>query len=130
VEEYTVKGDKQRQTTILPEQISDCPDEEYEVLLLDEMFPETSRTSSGLLEKKIKIQPSVQDNMKLFYLSDDIENSWEREMKFSRTLRKIYEQDCILRRIQTNCENIDKKLDKLENDRLNIVTENVNNTLS
>ncbi|KYN07248.1 WD repeat-containing protein 52 [Cyphomyrmex costatus] len=126
VEEYTVKGDKQRQTTILPEQISDCPDEEYEVLLLDEMFPETSRTSSGLLEKKIKIQPSVQDNMKLFYLSDDIENSWEREMKFSRTLRKIYEQDCILRRIQTNCENIDKKLDKLENDRLNIVTENVN----
>jgi len=64
--------------------------------------------------------------MKLLYLSDDIESPWEREMKSSRTLCKIYEQDCILRYIQTNCENLDKKLDKLEHDRLDIVAENVN----
>ncbi|XP_018302310.1 uncharacterized protein [Mycetomoellerius zeteki] len=127
IEEYTLKADmEQRRTTVLPEQISVCPDEEYEVLLLDEKFPKSARTFSGLLEKKMKIQPTVKDNMKLFYLSDDIENLWEREMKFSRVLRKKHEQDCILRCIQTKCENIDKKLDKLEHDRLNIVTENVN----
>jgi len=74
----------------------------------------------------MKVQPTVQDNMKLLYLSDDVENLWEREMKFSRILRKKHEQDCILSCIQTKCENIDKKLDKLEHDRLNIVTENVN----
>ncbi|KYN22810.1 WD repeat-containing protein 52 [Trachymyrmex cornetzi] len=79
-----------------------------------------------MVQKKLKVQPTIQDNMKLFYLSDDIENSWEREMKFSRILRKKHEQDCILRCIQIKCENIDKKLDKLEHDRLNIVTENIN----
>jgi len=77
-------------------------------------------------ERKIKIRPAVQDNMKLLHLSDDIESPWEREMKSSRTLYKIYEQDCVLRYIQTNCENLDKKLDKLEHDRLDIVAENVN----
>ncbi|XP_011056677.1 PREDICTED: cilia- and flagella-associated protein 44, partial [Acromyrmex echinatior] len=122
IEEYTLKADmKQGRTAVLPEPIisvcPDSPDEEYDVLLLDEKFPK---------KKKMEVQPTVQNNMKLFYLSDDIENSWEREMKFSRILRKKHEQDCILRYIQTKCENIDKKLDKLEHDRLNIVTKNIN----
>ncbi|KYN44488.1 WD repeat-containing protein 52 [Trachymyrmex septentrionalis] len=130
IEEYTLKMSKQRRNAVLLEPIisvcPDSPDEEYDVLLLDEKFPKNARTFSGLLEKKIKVQPAVQDNIKLFYLSDDIENSWEQEMKLSRILRKKHEQDCILRCIQTKCENIDKKLDKLEHDRLNIVIENVN----
>lgn len=43
---------EQRRTTVLPEQISVCPDEEYEVLLLDEKFPKSARTFSGLLGSK------------------------------------------------------------------------------
>lgn len=127
-----MKTDRQRRTTVLPEQIPDCPDEEYEVLLLDEKFLENVRTSSGpfalfsVAEKKIKVQPAIQDNMKLLHLSDDVESPWEREMKSSRMLRKIYEQDCILKYVQTNCENLDKKLDKLEHDRLDIIAENIN----
>lgn len=118
--------------TALPEQTPECPDEEYEVLLLDEKFSKNAKTSSGppalfsVVERKIKVQSAVQDNMKLLHLNDDTESPWEREMKSSRMLRKIYEQDCILRYVQTNCENLDKKLDKLERDRLDIVAENVN----
>lgn len=102
------------------------------MLLLDDKFPENARISRepfalfSVIEKKIKIQSTVQDNIKLLHLNDDIESSWEREMKSSRMLRKIYEQDCILRYIQTNCDNLDKKLDKLERDRLDIVAENIN----
>lgn len=47
-------------------------------------------------------------------------------MKSARVLRRMYEQDCILRYVQTSCENLDKKLDKLERDRLDIVAESVN----
>ncbi|XP_025994269.1 cilia- and flagella-associated protein 44 isoform X2 [Solenopsis invicta] len=133
IEEHTLKADKQRRTTIiLSEQTPVCPDEEYEVLLLDEKFLENVKTSNGLFalfsiaEKKMKIQPIVQDNMKLLHLRDDVESPWERQMKSSRMLRKIYEQDCILRHIQISCENLDIKLDKLERDRLDIVAENVN----
>ncbi|XP_036151277.1 cilia- and flagella-associated protein 44 [Monomorium pharaonis] len=130
IEEYTLKVDKQRGTTlILPEQTFTCPDEEYEVLLLDEKFSENTQTSNGsfsVAEKKIKIQPAVQDNIKLLHLRDDVESLWEREMKSFRMLRKMYEQDNILRHVQISCENIDRKLDKLERDRLDIVAENVN----
>jgi len=50
-----MKADRQRQITVLPQQISVCSDEEYEVLLLDEKFPENTRISSGLLGKKLHI---------------------------------------------------------------------------
>jgi len=50
-----MKADRQRQATVLPE-IFICPDEEYEVLLLDEKFPENTRISSGLLGKKLYIR--------------------------------------------------------------------------
>lgn len=102
------------------------------MLLLDENFSRNTKISNGssalfsVAERKIKIQSAIQDNTKLLHLNNDTESPWEREMKSSRMLRKIYEQDCILRYIQTNCENLDKKLDKLERDRLDIVAENVN----
>lgn len=127
-----MKSDRQRRTTVLPEQTFHCPDEEYEVLLLDEKFPENTKISSdpfapfSVAERKIKVQPAIQDNIKLLHLNDDTESLWERELKSSRMLRKIYEQDCILRYIQTSYENLNKKLDKLERDRLDIVAENVN----
>lgn len=124
-----MKTDKQRQT-ISSEQTFYCPDEEYEVLLLDEKFLENTKifsepfASFAVAERIMK--STVQDNIKLLHLSDDTESPWEQEMKSSRMLRKIYKQDCILRHIQTSCENLDKKLDKLERDRLIIVAENVN----
>ncbi|XP_070529333.1 cilia- and flagella-associated protein 44 isoform X2 [Cardiocondyla obscurior] len=133
IDEYTWKADGHtRQTTdlLLEKEIDNCMDEEYEVLLLDDKLLENAQMSSkpsfSITEKKIIVQPAVQDNMKLLYLSDDTESPWEREMKRSRMSRKIYEQDCILRQVQTSCENLDRKLDKLERDRLDIVAENVN----
>lgn len=99
-------------------------------MLLDEKFLEHAKIPNGsallsVSKKKIKIQTDVQDDMTLLYLSDDIDSPWEREMKSSRILRKVYEQDCILRYVETNCNNLDQKLDTLENDRLNIIAENV-----
>ncbi|XP_011859838.1 PREDICTED: uncharacterized protein LOC105557260 isoform X2 [Vollenhovia emeryi] len=132
IEEYTLKADRQRRTTVLPVQTPRCSDEEYEVLLLDEKFPENAKISGRpfalfpITERKIKVPPAVQDNMKSLYLSDNTESPWERELKSSRVLRKIYEQDCMLRHVQTSCENLDKKLGILERDRLDIVAENVN----
>lgn len=127
-----MKTSRQERTIVLPEQTFQCPDEEYEVLLLDEKLLKNAKTSNGpsallsVTERKVTVQSAVQDNMKLLHLNDDTETAWEREMKSSRMLRKIYEQDCILRYVQINCENLDKKLDKLERDRLDIVAENVN----
>ncbi|XP_032671308.1 cilia- and flagella-associated protein 44 isoform X3 [Odontomachus brunneus] len=134
LEKYTMKEEKiQRpRLSLLPEAIFVCPDEEYEVLLLDEEFPETARIFSGasalpsVSERKIKIDSTLRDDTSLLHLSDDSDSPWEREMKSARVLRRIYEQDCILRYVQTSCENLDKKLDKLERDRLDIVAENVN----
>lgn len=100
------------------------------MLLLDEEFPENTRISSVVLpsvsEKKIKVDSALQADTSLLYLSDNSDSPWERELKSARVLRRIYEQDCILRYVQTRCENLDKKLDKLEHDRLDIVAEIVN----
>ncbi|XP_072743964.1 cilia- and flagella-associated protein 44 [Anoplolepis gracilipes] len=137
IEKYTeLKADRaqRRLSSILPEQmiIPICSDEEYEVLLLDEKFIEHEKISSeslasfSVFEKKLKIQSGAQDNMMSLHLSDDIDSPWEREMKTARVLYKIYKQDCILRYVTTSCENLDKKLNKLEYDRLDIVAENVN----
>lgn len=114
--------------SLIPEPTFVCPDEEYEVLLLDEEFPEIMRASSEALpsERKIKVDPTLQDDTSLLHLNDELDSPWEREMKSARVLRKIHEQDCILRYVQTSCENLDKKLDKLEHDRLDIVAESIN----
>lgn len=136
IEKYTTKAEKakdvRQRLSIIPEQTPIYSmDEEYEVLLLDEKLPEHTHISSGPLElssiseRKLQIQPAAQDNMKLLYLNDNTDSPWEREMKSSRMLRKIYEQDCILRYIQSSCENLDKKLDKLERERLDVVAESV-----
>ncbi|XP_029161342.1 cilia- and flagella-associated protein 44 isoform X2 [Nylanderia fulva] len=129
VEKYILKVDRaQRRLSVLPEQTPVCSDEEYEVLLLDDTFPKHAKISSEpsilVSEKKLKIQSTTQDN--ILYLSDGIDSPWEREMKISRILCQIYKQDCILRYIQTSCENLDEKLNRLECNRLDIVAENVN----
>ncbi|XP_070154334.1 cilia- and flagella-associated protein 44 isoform X2 [Polyergus mexicanus] len=134
IEKYTeLKADRAlRRLSVLPEQIPVCSDEEYEVLLLDEKFVEHANISSEPLalfsvsERKLKIQSVAQDNMMSLHLSDDIDSPWEREMKTSRILYKIYKQDCILKYALTSCENLDKELNKLEYDRLDIVADNVN----
>lgn len=128
-----MKADRaQRRLSVLPEQIPVCSDEEYEVLLLDEKFLKQAKIFSeplalfSISERKLKIQSAARDNMTSLYLSDDTDSPWEREMKTSRVLYKIYKQDCILRYVTTSCENLDKKLNKLEHDRLDIVAENIN----
>ncbi|XP_067210276.1 cilia- and flagella-associated protein 44 isoform X2 [Linepithema humile] len=133
IEEYALKAERvedaerQRSPSLL-EQISIYSDEEYEVLLLDEKILEHVKIPNkpAVSQRKIKIKTAVQDDITLLHLNDDIDSPWEREMKYSRMLRKEYEQDCILRYIKTNCNNLDQKLDALEHDRLNIVGENVN----
>lgn len=98
------------------------------MLLLDEKFLEYAKVPSepAASKRKIKIKTVVQDDITLLYLNDDVDSPWEREMKYSRMLRKVYEQDCILRHIETSYNNLDEKLDALEHDRLNVVAENVN----
>lgn len=119
------------QSPILPELIrmpGVCSDEEYEVLLLDKKFAERFFSDSfSSSEKKLEVRLAVQEKVtSSLHIDDDVESPWEREMKTARALRKIYEQDCILRHIQTSCENLDEKLDQLQHERLNIVSECVN----
>ncbi|XP_020280668.1 cilia- and flagella-associated protein 44 [Pseudomyrmex gracilis] len=117
------------QSLILPESIQMpgvCSDEEYEILLLDKKFAEHFFSNSffSSSEKKLEIRLAEQKKVTTSPLHvDDVESPWEREMKTARALRKIYEQDCILRHIETSCENLDKKLDQLQHERLNIVSE-------
>lgn len=138
IEKYTlranlVKDIQRERKSIASEKDFLCLDEEYEVLLLKKKFSEYSNYNNNKLafftvpQRKIKVQCAAcdVDDAQTLYLKDDVDSPWEREMRSSRVLRKIYEQDCILRHIQSNCENLDKKLDKLEHDRLDIVAENV-----
>jgi len=125
------KNAQRQRSSIIPEQIPICLDEEYEVLLLDEKILEDMKTSSGqplilfsVAERKLKIQSITQDNMILLHLSH-IDSSWEREIKVSRMLRKIYEQDCILKYVENNYKNLNERLDELKHDRLNIIAENI-----
>lgn len=133
IEKYTTMAEKakdvRQRLSIIPEQVSVCAeDEEYEVLLLDERFPEHAHISSDtfISERKLIVRSAVRDDMELLYLNDETDSPWEREMKLARMLRKIYEQDCILRYVQSSCKNFDQKLDQLERDRLGIVAESVN----
>ncbi|XP_014472910.1 PREDICTED: cilia- and flagella-associated protein 44 [Dinoponera quadriceps] len=136
LEKYTIKTERMQRPrlSLIPEPIFICPDEEYEVLLLDQEFPKAAHISGETLapffvvQKKIKVDSNVQDDMSLLYLSDESDSltEWEKEMIAARVLRRTYEQDCILRYVRTSYENLDKKLDELEHDRLDIVAESVN----
>ncbi|XP_066592907.1 cilia- and flagella-associated protein 44 [Prorops nasuta] len=89
-------------------------DEEYEVLLLDEKEIQVDR--SDLLSLNEQSRGSRGDKT-------ETESIWEREMRVSRMQKKIYEQDCILKYVQSNYESLDEELDEMQRERLDIVTE-------
>ncbi|KAI4492234.1 hypothetical protein M0802_009924 [Mischocyttarus mexicanus] len=115
----------------IPDLIDDTIDEEYEVLLLknENTRPSDDFSLSSTIdipEREIKVKSIVNPKLSqgLDY-ADLVETAWEREMKQSRMLRKIYEQDCILQYIENNYKEFDKQLDELEKERLDIVAESV-----
>ncbi|KAF7998128.1 hypothetical protein HCN44_009526 [Aphidius gifuensis] len=115
---------------LIIEEIIDPIDEEYEVLLLDE-------TRLRLIENEINLSPSnsdenvkkrliIPDNLiKCLNDNDQVETSWEREMKLSRISKKVYEQDCILSHIKKCFDEIDEELDDLEKERLIINADSI-----
>ncbi|XP_026827514.1 cilia- and flagella-associated protein 44-like [Ooceraea biroi] len=135
IQKYTLKVDRakttQRRRLSIPEQIAICSDKEYEVLLLDEEFLKHIQISNeqplilfSITERELNIQSIAQDNIVLFHLSH-VDSPWNREIKTSRMLRKIYEQDCILKYTENSYENINKTLDELKHNRLDIVAESI-----
>lgn len=126
-----VKSTEGHGLSTIIEQIPVCPDEEYEVLLLDKAFLEHVKTLSEhrfllfpVANKKLKIQSMAQNDMILLDLSH-VDSSWEQEIKTSRMLRKIYEQDCTLRYIENSVEHLNKILSELRHDRMDIIAENI-----
>ncbi|KAI4496377.1 hypothetical protein M0804_000187 [Polistes exclamans] len=115
----------------IPDLMDDTTDEEYEVLLLKNENIHASEEFSlssiiDIPERKIKVKSLIHPKLSQGLDSADyVETAWEREMKQSRMLRKIYDQDCILQYIETSYKEFDKQLDKLEKERLDIITESV-----
>ncbi|XP_046813292.1 cilia- and flagella-associated protein 44 isoform X1 [Vespa crabro] len=117
----------------IPDSTNDLIDEEYEVLLLEKKITDASERLSfpepsipDISEKKIRIKSIVHPKLlQELSFADHTETGWEREMKHSRMLRKIYEQDCILRYIENTYKEFDKQLDELEEERLDIIAESI-----
>ncbi|XP_047346720.1 cilia- and flagella-associated protein 44 isoform X1 [Vespa velutina] len=117
----------------IPDSTNDLIDEEYEVLLLEKKITDASEGLSfsepsipDISEKKIRIKSIVHPKLlQGLSFADHTETGWEHEMKHSRMLRKIYEQDCILRYIENTYKEFDKQLDELEEERLDIIAESI-----
>ncbi|KAL2740588.1 cilia- and flagella-associated protein 44 isoform X4 [Vespula squamosa] len=116
----------------IPDSTSDLIEEEYEVLLLERKITDVNEELSFLepnipdiSEKRVKIKSIVHSKLSQLDSADQAETAWEREMKHSRMLRKIYEQDCILRYIENTYKEFDEQLDRLEQERLDIVAESI-----
>ncbi|XP_023287600.1 uncharacterized protein LOC105700070 isoform X2 [Orussus abietinus] len=140
LEKYTsmaerVKEAKRKKQSIVIEDAVQHLDEEYEILLLDEKVlraeheatqAEELSTLVAVPEKIYKVQIMVPSEIMQNLASNDrMETSWEREMKRARVMRKIHEQDCILKHIQNSYEDLDEELDELERERLEIVADSV-----
>ncbi|XP_053983869.1 cilia- and flagella-associated protein 44 [Hylaeus volcanicus] len=115
---------RQRLSISMVQQI-DPFDLEYEVLFCDdrtdlgEDIESVSTIHSASM--KIKDHSPTQTTLNRTRNSSTAQTLWEREMKRSRMWRKIYEQDCILRYINDNYEHLERKLDELEEYRLDVI---------
>lgn len=128
----TVKEAKRTRKGFTTEIVRNPEDEEHELLLMDEKTVQLEQESSlsnlfmKLPEKKYRARSLVTgDIMQGLVANDQIETPWEKELKRARVARKIYEQDCILEHIQESYEALDKSLDELERERLEIVADSV-----
>ncbi|KAK2582044.1 hypothetical protein KPH14_002749 [Odynerus spinipes] len=135
-EKYTsiseqAKEAKYQRESIFIDEVSDPIDEEYEVLLLESKIRRTDEESSllsilNIAEKKMQTNSLIPSKLsRELYSYDHTETTWEHEMKYSRMLHKLYDQDCILRYIDNSYKEFDKQMDKLEQERLDIVAESV-----
>ena len=115
---------RQRQSLVV-DQFIDHSDLEYEVLYCDDKTihreQESLYTLVSTSKIKIKGHLSVSDVIRNLNVSDSVQTTWEREMKRSRMWRKIYEQDCILRYIDTEYKKLENELDELEEHRLDVI---------
>ncbi|XP_015588735.2 uncharacterized protein LOC107264707 [Cephus cinctus] len=137
LEKYTsmaerVKEAKRKKKSFIAEIVVSPNDEEYEVLLFDEKSiyigddDMQSTVASVVPETKYSVTNAISgDVLQTLNMSDHIETPCEREMKRARVMRKIYEQDSILRHIHESYEILDNQLDELERERLEIVAESV-----
>ncbi|XP_046415054.1 cilia- and flagella-associated protein 44 [Neodiprion fabricii] len=136
-EQYVSMAEKVREAKrtkkgFATEIVNNPEDEEHELLLMDEKTVQLERESSlttlfmKMPEKRYRALSVVaEDVLQSLMSGDHIETPWERELKRSRVARQIYEQDCILEHIQESYEELDKSLDELERERLQIVTDSV-----
>ncbi|XP_076666446.1 cilia- and flagella-associated protein 44 isoform X2 [Andrena cerasifolii] len=132
IEKYTsmsqkVQEVKRRRQSVIIDKPLDSFDLEYEVLLCDDktdLGEEMGSLSTLVSSSKMKIRdllPVQSDLIRALNTSDSVQTAWEREMKSSRIWRKIYEQDCILRYIDSSYKNLEKELDELEEYRIDVV---------
>ncbi|CAL7949001.1 unnamed protein product [Xylocopa violacea] len=118
---------KRERQSLTVDRLTDHFDIEYEVLFCDDKtnFQQERESLYSLVSfSKMKIKDhstTVNDLIRNLNMSDSIQTTWEREMKRSRMWRKIYEQDCILRYIDTSYKQLENELDELEEYRLDVV---------
>lgn len=127
-----VKEAKRTRKGFATEIVKNPEDEEHELLLMDEKTVQLERETSltalfmKMPEKRYRAQSLLTlDIMQSLETGDKVETPWERELKRARIARKIYEQDCILEHIQDSYKALDQSLDKLERERLEIITDSV-----
>lgn len=131
IEKYTSMSEKvqevrRRRQSVIIDKPLDSFDLEYEVLLCDDktdLGEEMGSLSTLVSSSKMKIDilPMQSELIRTLNTSDSVQTAWEREMKSSRMWRKTYEQDCILRYIDSSYKNLEKELDDLEEYRLDVV---------
>ncbi|XP_076749592.1 cilia- and flagella-associated protein 44 [Xylocopa sonorina] len=118
---------KRQRQSLAVDRLTDHFDVEYEVLYCDDKtyFQEERESLYSLVSSsKMKMKDhstTVNDLIRNLNMSDSTQTTWEREMKRSRMWRKIYEQDCILRYIDTSYKQLENELDELEEYRLDVV---------
>ncbi|XP_048505660.1 cilia- and flagella-associated protein 44 isoform X2 [Athalia rosae] len=127
-----VKEAKRTRKGFAMEIVLNPEDEEHELLLMDDKTVQLGRESSltvlfmKMPEKRYRAQSAItEDVLQSLVSSDRVETPWEREMKRARVARKIYEQDCILEYIQESYQTLDRSLDELERERLEIEADSV-----
>ncbi|XP_026674087.1 uncharacterized protein LOC108630687 isoform X2 [Ceratina calcarata] len=116
---------RQRQSLIV-DQLIDHSDLEYEALYCDDkgVREEQESVHSIVISSKTKIKdhPSIAaDVLRSLNVSDSVQTPWERDAKRSRLWRRTYEQDCVLRYIESSYEKLENELDELEEYRLDVI---------
>ncbi|XP_063994244.1 LOW QUALITY PROTEIN: cilia- and flagella-associated protein 44 [Diachasmimorpha longicaudata] len=127
-----VKEARRQKQSIIDETMEQAFDEEFKTIVPDESlfehYSDVLPTSVKANDKKrIKeVDVSIPKHLqKMMEDSDRLITPWEREMRAVRLSKKLYEQDCIIRDVQSRYEDIDRELDELESTRLQVYADSV-----